>query len=491
MNNFKLKAIWGTFFGVTEKIFSQSVLLISQIIMMRILTSKEYGQIGVLLIFFAVSTILIESGFSNALIQKKIVSVNDLSTAFWYNIFICILCYLAVFFSSSKIALFFGDPELKKISQILGIGLFFNTLGIIPQTILIKSMHFESIAKISFFSCFLSSIIGIIVVYQGLGVWAIVIQNISLSFSRSFFLIFHSKWIPFFVFSKKSFFYLSNFGKKMILSNILDQIFINLHVSIVGRFNSSIVGYYSQANKFSIVLFGIFSAPIHTVTMAIMSAANVNNEENKNLFFQKFIQISAFYTFPLVLGVIATTEPFFELCFSENWLPIIPIFIWFCAGNFFSPISVINQNVLKSNNRPDLLLRSNIIRKSFFIISILIGTNWGIKGILIAYFLSSIMEFFINAHFTSIILNISKIDQILCLWKIILNSLIMFGIVTLINNSLIENNLFEFLVKSITGIISYLLASFTINKENSMEALKVLSILVERLFHIPIKSEAN
>lgn len=482
MENLKQRAIWGAFFGIGERMISQSVLIFSQIIMMRILSAKEYGQIGMLAIFISVSMILIDSGFCNALIQKKRVSGEDYSTAFWLNNIFCSLCYMAIFLSAPIISSFYNDPELILIVRVLGLNLFISAVGLVPQTILIKEMKFKSIARISICSYLISGLVGVIFAYQGAGVWSIVWQIVSLQLCRSLFVILEANWWPIMTIDKRSFSFLYGFGTRMLISNLLDQIFLNLHVSIVGKYYNYQVGFFSQANKFCLLFFGLFSAPIHTVTMTIMSASE-NRCEEKQILFKRFIQMAAFFTFPVVLGVIAIAEPSFKLIFGEKWSPIVPLFMWLCASGLLSTIYVINQNVLKSNNRTDILLASNIIRKSFLLISILIGIRWGVKGILIGYFCSSIADFFINGFFTWRIIQVSIANQFSYIWRTLFNACLMFGIVMLTDKFPIESDLLNIVVKSSIGITVYLTGALLFCKENIAEALTVFSILLSKFFN--------
>ena len=158
------KGYFWNIFGIGEKVISQSLLFFSQIVMMRVLSAKEYGQIGMLVIFMAVSMIFIDSGFGNALIQKKTVSGRDFSTAFWLNNIISSLCYIAIFISAPEIAAFYNDHELILLVRVLGINLFFCALGMVPQTILIKEMKFGSMARFSIWSHLISGLIGVVLV---------------------------------------------------------------------------------------------------------------------------------------------------------------------------------------------------------------------------------------------------------------------------------------------------------------------------------------
>lgn len=54
-----------------ERIASQLVSFVVSIILARILTPSDYGSVAMVMIFVTLANVLVEGGFSSALIQKK------------------------------------------------------------------------------------------------------------------------------------------------------------------------------------------------------------------------------------------------------------------------------------------------------------------------------------------------------------------------------------------------------------------------------------
>ena len=449
--------------------------------MMRKISPEAYGQIGMLNIFIAVSMIFIDSGFGNALIQKKDASQKDYSTAFWLNNSFCLICYVVIFFSAPAIATFYNDPELILLVRILGLNLFFCAIGMVPQAMMQKELRFKSLARSTVIANILSGILGIVLAYRNANVWAIVIQMISMYLIRSGLIILETKWLPKFVFDRDSFKSLVGFGSKMLFSNLLDQIFLNVHVAVIGKFFKPQVGHFSQANKFSQLFFGFFATPIHTVSMSTMSIADQSYDEFQRTF-RRFLQMAAFMTFPVVLGAIAVAEPGFRLLFTEVWMPVVPMFQWMCASGLLLTIFVINQNVLKSYGRTDLVLASNVIRKSYLLVAIFVGVQWGVKGILIGYFCCSILDFLVNAYFTSRIIRFPISTQFLSIWRSLTLSLMMFGGIIMCGNLPITNGYVLIFLQLSIGIIIYVAGAFLFCRESFSEASNIIRMLLIRIF---------
>lgn len=94
-NSLKQVATKGVLWSSIERFSVQGIQFVIMIIMARLLTPEDYGLVGMLTIFLAVSQSLIDSGFSQALIRKQNRTEVDNSTVFYFNI-ACRSCTLSV-----------------------------------------------------------------------------------------------------------------------------------------------------------------------------------------------------------------------------------------------------------------------------------------------------------------------------------------------------------------------------------------------------------
>ena len=72
----KNKAIKGIYWHLIERFGVQGVKIIISIILARLLTPKDFGIIGLILSFIAISKVIVESGLGKAYIQKKSITAN-------------------------------------------------------------------------------------------------------------------------------------------------------------------------------------------------------------------------------------------------------------------------------------------------------------------------------------------------------------------------------------------------------------------------------
>lgn len=201
VENLKNKTIHGVLWSAIERFSLQGVQFLINIIMARLLLPSEYGLVAMLAIFLQISQVFIDSGFTNALIQRKNRTEVDYSTVFYFNIFISVVFYLILFIVAPWIAGFYHMPVLVAITRVIALNLIISALSAVHRTRLTINIDFKTQSKASLIAAFLSGGIGIGMAYLGYGVWALVFQSILNSLFLTFLLHYFVKWRPLRVFS--------------------------------------------------------------------------------------------------------------------------------------------------------------------------------------------------------------------------------------------------------------------------------------------------
>ena len=218
-----------------KKFLFKGIQFIVGIVLARMLLPSDYGLIGMLAIFIAISQWFIDSGFSTALIQKKNRSEIDFSTVFYFNIVVSILFYLILFFCSPFIADFYNQPKLVDLTKVLSLNIIISSFSIIQNTKLTINLDFKSITISNFIAVIISGSVGVTMAYVGFGVWSLVWQSIIRAFILAIILWVISKWKPGLVFSMESFKNLFKFGSKLLAAGMIATILRNIYSIIIGK----------------------------------------------------------------------------------------------------------------------------------------------------------------------------------------------------------------------------------------------------------------
>ena len=175
----KDRTVKGTFWSAADTFLAQGVTFVVGIVLARLLSPEEYGLIGIVTIFTTVMLGVVDSGFSNALIRKKNVTNDDYNTLFIFNFVVSVLMFGLLFVVAPWIAKFFERPQLVELVRVMGLILIFQALSIVQNTILTKRIDFKTKTKASVISAITSGVIGIGMAFAGLGVWTLVVQQLS------------------------------------------------------------------------------------------------------------------------------------------------------------------------------------------------------------------------------------------------------------------------------------------------------------------------
>ncbi|STB55045.1 lipopolysaccharide biosynthesis protein [Clostridium perfringens] len=479
----KKKTLTGLFWTFTEVISNQGIQFLIQIFLARLILPEEFGLIGMITVFIAISNSIIDSGFSNALIREKEVNQNDYSTVFYFNLITAIVIYVILYFSSPMISVFFAQPKLSLILRVLAITIIINAFGIIPRAILTRKINFKAQMIINISSSLVSGFIAIILAYKGFGIWSLVFRTIIMQFMQALMLSIVNKWRPSLVFSKNSFEKLFGFGWKLLVSGLIDTIYNNLYYMVIGKmYSASDLGYYTNAQKLRDIAATSISTAVQKVSYPVLSCMQNEEEVLKNMY-KKIIKSSVYITFPVMFGLAIVARPLILILFGDNWSKSIIYFQILCLAGMLYPLHAINLNILQVKARSDLFLKLEILKKcvSIILIAIAILSKWGVIGLIWMQVVSSVISFFINSYYSKSIIGYSTLNQMKDILPILIITLFM-GITTYFIGTFVPNyNFIKILIQISFGSIFFIVISYMFKIKEFFSILDIMKKIFKKI----------
>jgi O-antigen/teichoic acid export membrane protein len=425
----KQKAITGMFWSFVDSLANQGIQFITGIVLARILSPREFGLIGMLSIFIAISQTFIDSGFSNALIRKQDCSQDDYSTVFYFNLAVSVLFYLILFVSANAISLFLHEEQLKQLIKILGLSLVISSLSIIHRTILNKKIDFKLQARVSVISSVCSGIVAIIMASSGYGVWSLVVLTLTKFALNSVLLWIWVAWKPILVFSKKSFTQLFSFGSKLLASSLIDTIYRNINNLMIGKyFSADQLGYYATADQYQALPSQNLQSIIGRVSYPILSSIQEDQLKLKFAFI-RLVRSTMFISFLLMLGLAVIAKPLILTLIGIKWIIAAEYLQMLCFVGIFYPLHALNLNMLQVEGRSDLFLKLEILKKMLAIPVIIIGILFGIKIMIAGMIINNIIAYYINSYWSGKHIDYSFLDQIKDITPSFIMALVVNGII--------------------------------------------------------------
>lgn len=479
-DNLKQKTKKGLVWSMIERFATQGVQFLFGIILARLLSPDDYGIIAMPLVFLAIAQCIIDSGFSTALIRKPELTEDDLSTAFYFNIGIGILCYAVLFFSSPLIADFYHTPILSSLLKVTALAVLFNPLCAVQQAILTRKIDFKTQAIVSLSGAVVSGIVGLYMAYNGLGVWSLVFQQVGGYVMRTILLWVLGKWKPKRLWSWESFRYLWGFGSKMLGSGLLDTIYNNIYPIVIGKyFSAQDLGNYTRAQQFSSLPSSNVTGVLQRVTFPVLSSIQ-NEDERLAKNYRKILKLSAFLVFPMMLMLSAIANPLVRILLTDKWIGCVILLQIVCFQMMWYPIHAINLNLLTVKGRSDLFFRLENFKKIMGVCIMFITIPHGIIWMVSGGIVSSMLSLIINTYYTGKLINVGYFKQMGDLLPIFGVSFMMWLIVHAI--LYLSSNLYCQLVLGISlGAIVYLIGAKIFLKAEFNDALSMVPDKIMRV----------
>ena len=454
--NKKTKVLASLIWKLMERLGAQGVSFIVQIILGRLLMPEDFGAIAIVTVFITLSNVFVQSGFNTALIQKKDADDKDFSSVFYLSTFIATMLYVLLFFTSPYIADYYSSPQLNQVLRVLAIILFFGAFNSIQNAYVARNMMFKKLFFSSTGSVIFSGIVGVIAAYLGLGVWALVLQQITYNLSVSVILWFTVKWRPRLLFSLSKVKVLFSFGWKLLASSLLNTLYMDIRTLIIGRiYNSSMLGFYNRGVQFPKLIVTNMDGAIQSVMLPALSDEQDNKKRVKEMV-RRAIVTSSFLVFPMMVGLAVVAEPMIKIVLTDKWLPAAPFLQIFCASYALIPIHTANLQAINALGRSDVFLKLEIIKKVIGILILAISINFGIYAMAWGMVLSGAISSFINAYPNKKLLNYSYLEQ----WKDIIPSLLislLMGLTVYVLNFLSIAEFLKLFVQIVVGVVVYIL----------------------------------
>lgn len=394
------------------------------IVLARILMPEDFGIIGLLIIFTEISKVVLDSGFSQALIRKQDVSQLDFSSVFYFNVIIGMVLYAILYIISPYISEFYNFEKLTPIARTVFLTVILNSFGIVPNAIIVHQVDFKKLANRTIIANLISGLVAIYLATIGYGVWALVIQMVLASFLRVGLLWISTKWSPLRVIDfgpVRSFF---PFSRNLLLSGLFDVLATNIQTLLIGKFYTKPeLGYYTQARLIAGIPSQTLTQIIRNVSYPTLSTLQNDMDRLKEAY-RKVIQTVFFIVFPLMLGLMMAGDSLIPLVLGEKWIPAVPFFKVLCGVGAIYPLYSIGQNIFLVKGDGKLHLKVSFTKRVISLIMIVLTIKISVMALVIGHLVATIINTLITMYFSGKSIKYNFKEQIGDLYQIIILGLL-------------------------------------------------------------------
>lgn len=373
--------IWAFTLRIIERSFS----LIKLIILARILAPSDFGLMGVALLTMATLEAFSQTGFQQALIQKKDDIKAYLDTVWTVLILRGVLLFIILYLIAPYAAVFFKAPQARFIIQVMGISLLLEVFTNIGVIYFQKELEFNKQFIYQLSGTLADFIVAISAALILRNTWALVFGFFAGNVARFIVSYLIHPFRPHINFDLVKTRELFGFGKWVFGSSVLVFLLIQGDDIFVGKIlGVTLLGFYQMAYKFSNIPATEYSHLIATVIFPAYSKLQHNLSKLREAYF-KVLQLTGLISIPLAGGILILGQDFTTIFLGEKWLPMVPAMQILALFGMFRAIGATTGAVFLAIGRPEI--RTKIQSAQLILLAFLIypfTMQWGILGTAIA-----------------------------------------------------------------------------------------------------------
>jgi len=451
------KVVKSSFWVFFLRIFNQGFSLLRLIILARILSPNDFGLMGIALLAMSILETFSQTGFEQALIQKKEDIESYLNNAWTVLILRGFILFIILYFIAPYVAIFFNAQEAKPIIRVIGFSILFQAFTNIGVIYFQKELEFKKQFIYQLSGTLADFIVAISAVLILRNVWALVLGSLAGSIARCFmsYLIHpHRPCLSKDLGKVKELF---GFGKWIMGLSILVFLITQGDDIFVGKIlGTTALGFYQLAYRISNIPATEITHVISQVTFPTYSKLQDNLHKLREAYL-KVLQLTAFLSFPIAGLIFVLAPNFTKIFLGEKWMPMVPAMQILCIFGVTRSINALFGSFLQGIGKPSILTKAAAIQLTIIIILIypfifkmcIIGTS------IVVSFSNAVIMFYLFLKIGHI-MKIKFINSLKEIQVFLFATIVMFVSLIIFKNVLIINiEIGKLVVLIFIGLVCY------------------------------------
>lgn len=472
----KLQVMGGLSWTAGARFLAQIITWAITLIIIRLLSPEDYGLMAIAMVFVSFLSMLSELGLGASIVQRKSLTEQELKTLFGLILILSISFYVLMVVTSPLVASFYNEPRLVALFRALALQFMLMPFIVLPQSILLRAMSFKRIALVDFTSAIVGSLVTLAFALSGYGVWSLVWGTLAIRIASIIGLFVAQPWwlSPSFNMAGVTEFFA--FGGYVTASRVLWFIYSNVDALIIGKIlGNQLLGLYSVGLQLATLPMEKISGIINQVAFPAFSSVQ-SDPDLAGQHFLKAVRVMSFFAFPVLWGLSSVAPEIVVVFLGDKWLQsVLPLQIIALIIPVRMISNLMDPAVLGAG-RADISFRISVVSFLIMPASFLVGAQWGLLGVSLAWVLAFPLVFFINLSCVVKVYKLSILDVLRSIKRPFLCGLVMFAGVHLLKATLAVGFYIPFKLGLLvfTGALLYLGLVYLVNRRGMNEVVGLL-----------------
>lgn len=406
------RAAHAGFWSAVDVVGRQVVQFLVSVILARLLQPGDFGLIALVAFFSSFATVFVQGGLTTALIQRAESSREMESGAFWLNLAASAVFALLLVALAPILAAFYNERLLQPLMSFAAAQVVLSAAGSVHAALLSRRLAFVDLAKAGIVSALISGAIGLIAAWRGAGVWALAYQGTAAVGTYSLMLWCLNGWRPLLGFRFAAVRPLIRFGWWLSVSAILEVLYSQGFSLLVGKLHGvRDLGLYNRASNTQMLPSTSLSLILARIILPLF-APRVDEIESTRRGFRMANSLVMLLNVPVMVGLIAVPDLVTVTLFGPQWRPAAPILAVLALSGLFYPLHLINLNLLLARGDSRTFFHLELAKKLIGIVTIILGSIFGIMGLAWSQVAMSIFALFLNGYPSRVALGYGPLAQL-------------------------------------------------------------------------------
>jgi O-antigen/teichoic acid export membrane protein len=370
-------AFWLTL-GQTSR---QVIAIGTNVALARILDPESFGLFAMSLVAAEVAQQFADFGIGSAIVQNRTIDRRAVSTCFWINVGLALLCAIVLAASSPWIGALLKHPMVGNLLILSAVNVIISGALTVPQALLVRDMRFQHIVTAQMVGSISGAVVAIVFASMGGGAWSLAVQPLVGTAVTLALMMVLARWRPQATFSYESVREMMHFSGNLLGHNVVTLIGRHAHNVIMGRsLASAAVGIYTMAQ--TVTYFPVYQISAVVVRLLFPTLSRLQDDLIMlRKVYLEAVALIALCTFPLMAGLFAVAPDFVPVVFGDQWVGVVPVLqvvLWLAM---LQSVATTSGTVLLSLGKSRQMLGITLVGASVTIAVLLVTVRWGIMGV--------------------------------------------------------------------------------------------------------------